>query len=249
MEKNQSFAAERIHSVRVRLTWAQLEIIKGGQDAFHVHIVGHDDSADEIRVEEKNNALIISQPQYTAAAGMISLKRWIQVCVRVPDGWIGEMDASTVSGPINAHKVHGDDLAFSTVSGSIHAASINGSHVGLRSISGAIAGEGIKTQHLFLRAVSGRVKLTDIQSATTKVFTVSGKISLQLGDECKSIDLQSISGDVQLSLKGSVKETSLRSLIGQYHLDDELIKSEDGLDITSMSVTGSLTVAAAEART
>jgi len=242
MEKNCSFLADFIHSVRIRLTWAQLEIIKGGQEAFHIHIAGHEDSVNEIRVEEKDHEVTISQPQYTAAMGIVSLKRWIQVCVRVPDGWKGELDASTVSGTISAHKICGDDIAFSTVSGSIHAISICGSHVGIRSISGAIAGDAIETKHLFLRTVSGKAKLEDVQSVTSKVFTVSGKICLQLGGGCKFIDLQSISGDVQLFLKGPVKETSLRSLIGQCSVDEELEKSEDGLDISSISVTGSLTV-------
>jgi len=244
MKKNFAYPEGSIHSVRVKLTWAQLELVKGGDKAFHVYIAGHESVVDEIRVEEKEGELIISQPQYTVATGM-ALKRWIQVCVRVPDGFKGELDASTVSGMISAHNINGDDIAVSTVSGPIHANGIRGGHVGLRSISGAIAGEAIHAKHLLLRTVSGSAKLSGVHSAKSKVFTVSGKTSLALDDGCKSIDLQSISGDITLLLKGPVKEASLRSLIGQYRLDEALEKSDDGLDISSTSVTGSLTVTAA----
>lgn len=242
MEKNYSFPAGQINSVRIKLTWAQLEIIKGGQEAFHVHVAGYEDRIDEIRVEEKENELFISQPNYTAAKEIVPIKRWIQVCIRLPEGWSGDIDASTVSGMISAHRIDGDDVAFTTVSGSMHVKSISGSHVGIRSITGSIISDTIHAKHLFLRTVSGKANVSNVHSTSSKVFTVSANVNLQLNNGCKSVDIQSISGDIHLEVEGPVKETSLRSLGGQFLLDEEIDKNEEGLDISSTSVSGSLTV-------
>lgn len=242
MEKNLSFPAEQVQSVRVKLTWAQVEVITGSSDAFHVHIAGHEESVDEINVEMMNNALLIAQPQYTVAKEMMPRKRWLQIYLRVPEGWNRDMDIATVSGILGVRKVNGDDIALTTVSGQMNIQHVSAGHLGIRSASGAVSGDAVAVKHLYIRTISGKVALSDVQSTTCKVFTVSADVSLKLGKGGRSLDMQSISGNINLEVEGAIKEASLHSLSGQFILSDEMQKSEDGLDITSSSISGSLSV-------
>lgn len=242
MEKNLSIPQDQVKNVRVKLTFAQIEVITGASDAFQIHIAGHEESVNDINVTIANEELTIAQPQYTVAQEIMPLKRWMQMYLHIPDGWDGDVDIATVSGTLSARKVSADEIALTTVSGPIHMQHVTGKHMGIRSVSGAVTGEFITAKHLYIRTVSGKVTLTGAQTTAGKVFSVSADVHLGLASSARSLDTQSVSGDINIEVDGPIKSASLHSLSGQFIQAEDLLKNDDGVDISSSSISGSLSV-------
>lgn len=242
MEKNLSFPCGSIKNVRVKLTFTQIEVITGTTDAFQIHIAGLEESVDDINVEVKNDELTIVQPQYTVVQDIIPVKRWMQMSLRIPDGWNGDIDISTVTGMLNARKVSVDEIAFTTVSGPIHLQQITGGHIGIRSVTGAVNGDIISAKHLYIRTMSGKVSLHNVKTSVGKVFSVSADVNISITGDARSLDTQSVSGDINVEVDKPIKNASLHSLTGQIIQSEELQKGDDGIDISSSSISGSLSI-------
>ncbi len=248
MERNLSFPRDSIARVRVKLTWAQVEAVSGGPDAFDVLIAGDEDSVEELRVEQTGDDLSIAQPQLAFAKEILPRRRWLQICLRVPAAWKGDLDIATISGSLGAHGIAGDEVTLTTVSGPIHAHDIVSGHFAMHTATGTLAGDTIQANHCYIRTVSGRVAVAEARFTSAKVFTVSGEVSLALADGAKTLDLQSVSGAMRVETDTPVL-AALHSLSGQLSLDESLA-ARDGiienvkniLEITASSVTGDLAV-------
>lgn len=244
MEHNYSFPGAEIEKVRVKLTWAQIEITSVAADVFNVNIAGYQDSMDELHVELKDDELVIQQPQYTAAQNILPKRRWLQICLFVPESWKdAEMDISTVSGTASLRKLRGKEMSFSTISGRMNVNEIKGKEISLRTVSGGISGTNIASKHLHLRTVSGNITLADLSFDSAKTFSISGNTTLSIdGDDCESLELQSISGDIVIEVEKPIKGASLHSFNGQYSIEEGLENSGEHFIIQASSVSGSLSI-------
>ncbi len=241
METNLSFSHDAIERVRAKLTWAQLELLVAPEDEFHLIIAGDDESVEELRAEISARELVIAQPQLGFAKELLPRRRWLQICLRLPEGWRGEIDADSVSGMIGAHKIIGEDVSLTTISGRVLAEGVSANTLSLHSVSGSIAGEALTARRANFRTISGRMGLTNLTLASAKASSVSGEIQISLNDGCRSLDLQSVSGSTSVEVD-QVSGASAHSLSGQFVLSDEIQKTPDGVEITSTSVSGSLMI-------
>jgi hypothetical protein len=239
MERNLSFPSESVVTLRVRLTWGQAELLTGESDQFQVLIAGDDDSVEEVRAEMRGGEVLVAQPQLAYAKELLPRNRWLQICVRVPKGWRGDLEASTVAGMLGARSLALGDLSLTTVSGSLRANQLSGDQLFLHTVAGAISGEALQAKRVNLRTVSGRVALKDLGFITGKAFTVSGEVNLLLRDGCRALDVQSVSGGICIET-ASPAQGALHSLSGQFIRGDGVQWAEGGLEVSASSVSGDL---------
>ena len=90
MERNLSFDTEELSSIAVRLGWAQLEMFADEVDKVQVMAAGDDSSVEDLRIAVKDGILTVEQPQYGLSLNIME-SRWLQVCVRVPSQWRGDV--------------------------------------------------------------------------------------------------------------------------------------------------------------
>lgn len=241
MERNYAFDPETIGRIRTKLTWAQLEIDPTRSSKLKLMISGDDESVEELRVEDGIEGLLVAQPQLGYAKELLPRNRWLQISLRLPADWHGDLDADTVAGTISAHVIEGGDVAFNSVSGSINVRDIKARSLWLHTVAGAIAGTCLEAQRANLRSISGPITLGEAAFGSTKLFTISGHVTLDMLPSCHTLDAQSVSGSLAVQTDGPVRPT-LHSLSGQFVLTGDVPQGDGGLEISASSVSGDLTV-------
>lgn len=241
MEHNHVYPAQAISQVRIKLTWAQLELDATKASDFQLIVAGDDESVEELRVEQTGDGLTIGQPQLAYAMEILPRRRWLQICLRIPEAWRGELDANTVAGTVSARKFAGTDVSLTTVSGSMNVRDMQADILWLHTVSGAVSGKNLTAKRCNLRGVSGQMKLTEVAFEKTKVFTVGGSVELSMLPGARSLDGQSVSGSLCVETDGPVK-AALHSLSGQFLLDDSFKQQNEGMEISVSSVSGDLAV-------
>jgi len=241
MERNLSFPREAVSRVRTKLTWAQLEIVTAPVDELRLLIAGDDDSVEELRTELESQELTIAQPQLAYAKEILPRRRWLQICLRLPESWRGELDVSNIAGMVGAHKLTGEEIALTTVSGRILADGLSAGSLSLRTVSGSVAGGDLTAQRAHFRTVSGKMSLTGLRLTKTKASTVSGDVRLSLREGGRSLDLQSVSGSFAIEVEGPVK-AAMHALSGQLIVSDGIAEAPECLEISASSVSGNLVV-------
>jgi len=243
MERNVSFQSDGVQNVRAKLTWAQIEIVSGPGTEFQLLIAGDDESVEEVRAEKAGEEIVLSQPHLAYAKELLPRRRWLQICLRVPEGWRGDLDVDTIAGMIGLHKVSASSLSLTTVAGAMRVNGAECDFLVLQSATGAITVEGVRAKRANLRTVSGKITFENATVYATKLFTVSGEVFLALRKECRTLDSQSVSGAISVTVDGPAKAV-LRSLSGQFLVDEKVEQAEGGLEITASSVSGDLAVKA-----
>lgn len=242
MEKNFAYPMNAFVRVRAKITWAQLEIATTKGAEFQLIIAGDDESVEELRVEQNRRELTVAQPQFGGyAKEIIPRRRWLQICVRIPAEWRGDVDADTITGPLSAYGFAGTDVALSTVSGAINVRNLQAQSLFLHTVSGTIAGNDLVANRTNLRGVSGKQALRSVQFGLIKSFTVSGDVSLDLLEGSRTLDMQSISGNMQVETNDPVN-AALHSLSGRFLMEDNVERATDGFDISASSVSGDLSI-------
>ncbi len=241
MERNLTLPQEGILNIRSKLTFGQIEVVSGSLEQFELIIAGDEDSVSELRVELSGDSLVIAQPQLSYAKEILPLRRWLQICLRIPKAWKGSVDISTISGMIGARSLWVTEISLTTVSGTILARSIECGRYAQHSVTGTATGEAIQAGYGYLRTVSGKIIMEDALFQTAKVFTVSGEVSLAMKDGGKTLDMQSISAPLCVQVNGPV-QAALHSISGQFLLAEDIPQAEGGLEISVSSVSGDLAV-------
>lgn len=241
MENNYTYEGSGIRRVRLKLTWAQAEVVPATAGQFQLIIAGDDDSVEELRIEQNDGDLFVSQPQLAYAKEILPRRRWMQICLRVPETWEGDLDVDTVAGSVGVHSVKGADVTIGSISGSLNTRDIKGNAIWLHTVSGGISAENLCAKKGNLRSVSGDMSVQNAAFEYTKVFTISGDVTLTLGASCRMLESQSVSGSVSIETAGPVR-AALHSLSGQYILGEGLEAAEGGLTINASSVSGDLAV-------
>lgn len=111
MERNLSFDTEGLEKIAVHLGWAQLEMFADEVDKVQVMAAGDDSSVEDLRIAVKDGCLTVEQPQYGLSLNIMEC-RWLQVCVRVPSQWKGDIALSTLSGLLSARKLCAKSLSL-----------------------------------------------------------------------------------------------------------------------------------------
>jgi len=241
MEKNLSFSVDQVQRVRIKLAWAQAEIVTGAPGEHQLFIAGDEESIDELRVEHTDGEVAVVQPQLSYAKEVLQRSRWLQICLRVPPEFQGDIDVDTVTGPIGANKISCGDVSLTTVSGSIRAKGIESHRASIHTVTGGITGENLRADRGSLRTVSGTATLEAASFGTVKAFTVSGGLNLSLAEGCRTLDIQSVSGGTRVEVQGPAKAV-LHSIGGRLLLGEEVKSGPGCLEISASSVTGDLTV-------
>jgi len=241
MEQNLTFPSAQVKRVRMKLAWAQAEIVDSASKVHQLLIAGDDESIAELRAELADGEIVVVQPQRSYAKEVLHRSRWLQICLRLPRDYAGDLDVDTVTGPIGANKITGAEVALTTVSAPIRVKGVTGNRISLHTVSGAITGDTLRAARGGFRSVSGTISLENILMDTVKSFTVSGETNLTLLDGCRTLDLQSISGAACVGAEGAAKAT-LGSLSGQFLLGEDVKDAPGCLEITMSSMSGDLVV-------
>ncbi len=240
MSRNETFDAASVTRLEAGLAWATLEITADGVDCIQLIVAGTPEDVEDLRAGTENGILKVEQPAYGLSA-RINSERWMQVTIRVPRDWKGEVACSTVAGLLRARGLSGTDFSLSTISGGLRASELHAMTMSLRTVTGGLTAAGIRSDSLSLRTVSGGIVVEEAAARKVKAVTVGADLSLDLTEVPERIDLNSVSGDLAVSLPAETAEISLRAVTGKLRTAG-VAPGGDGPAITANAVSGNLTV-------
>ena len=240
MERSISYPANLVHSVHVRLGWAQVELLRTDAQDVQTIVAGDEHSVKELHIRHEDGKLVIEQPQYGLSLNLNS--KWMQVCVRVPAAWHGDIALTTVSGALSLKDVRGGEVSLDTVSGTVLADQLDCAALTLTAVSGAVQATRVTGNTLRVRNVSAAIGLHEVRFETGRVTTVTGHVALNFSAPFRTLDLQSVSADIDVQLPGGKAEASLRSVSGRLTLNG-LSGGEHPPTVQAATVTGNVTIA------
>lgn len=235
MERNVSFPAKEVSSINIRLAWAQIEVFADDVENVQVMAAGDATTVADLRIECKDGALLVEQPQYGFTINIMESK-WLQVCVRIPLDWQKELSCSTISSLLSARKLNCDTLTLDTVSGDLRALELSAREMALKTISGDIRGEHLQADKLSLRSISGDAALSGLRTDTLRCTSVTGAQDYQMTDAFHKVDVNAVSGNVIITAPVDAMKVNLRSVSGR--MLTEGVSITDREDCPTVNVTG-----------
>ncbi len=235
MERNLSFDTEELSSIAVRLGWAQLEMFADEVDKVQVMAAGDDSSVEDLRIAVKDGILTVEQPQYGLSLNIME-SRWLQVCVRVPSQWKGDVALSTLSGLLSARKLCAGSLSLETVSGDLRAVRLTATDATLKTVGGDMRGEQLTAENLSVRSVSGDTALDALNVQSLKCTSVTGEQTYNMTSAFRKVDVTAVSGNVIITAPVEAMDVSLRSISGRVRTEGVNIREGEG--VPSVRVTG-----------
>ena len=235
MERNLSFDTDGLVSINVHLGWAQLEMFADEVDKIQVMAAGDDSSVEDLRIAVKDGALMVEQPQYGLSLNIME-SRWLQVCVRVPSQWKGNVALSTLSGLLSARKLSAKSLSMKTVSGDLRAVRITADEATLKTVGGDMRGEQLTAENLSVRSVSGDTALDALSVQSLKSNSVTGEQTYNMTSTFRKVDVNAVSGNVIITAPVEAMDVNLRSISGRVRTEGVNIR--EGGDVPSVRVTG-----------
>ena len=177
----------------------------------------------------------MEQPQYGISLNIMEC-RWLQVCVRVPSQWKGDIALSTLSGLLSARKLCAKSLSLETVSGDLHAVRICAADASLKTVGGDMRGEQLTAESLNVRSVSGDTALDALSVKSLKCTSVSGEQTYNMACAFEKVDVTAVSGNVIITAPVEAMDVSLRSISGRVRTEGVNIREGEG--VPSVRVTG-----------
>lgn len=236
MERNLSFDIQDFSSIAVHLAWAQLEVFASDVDRVQVMAAGDDVSVEDLRIDIKEDELLIEQPQYGLYLN-ITESRWLQVCIRVPFAWDKRLQCSTLSGLLSVRKLSTNELSLETVSGDLRAVGLAASErMAFKTVSGDIRGEELQANRLTVRSVSGDIALDALSVDALKCTSVSGEQTYNMTRSFHSVEVTTVSGNVIITAPVEAMDASLRSISGRVRTEGVSIREDEGVPV--VRVTG-----------
>lgn len=243
MERNVNYLATMVEAVQVRVGWAQVELLTADTQEVQTAVAGDDRSAKELIIRHENGKLVIEQPQYGLLPHLDS--KWLQICVRVPQEWKGNIALTTVSGAISVKSVRGAEVSLDTVSGTVHVDRVQCDALAMNAVSGAVQATRVSGGALRVRNVSASIGLYEAAFDAVKAVAVSGQVSMAFARPFATMEMQAATGDMQLSLPGGRLETVFRSVGGKLSAEG-FTGGEGAPTLQATTVTGNLSVSHAE---
>ncbi|MEG0269347.1 MAG: DUF4097 family beta strand repeat-containing protein [Clostridia bacterium] len=235
MERNLSFETEKLSEIAVHLAWAQLEIFADDVEKIQVMAAGDENTTNDLRIEVKDNVLLVEQPQYGISFNITDSK-WLQVCVRVPRTWKKLIRCNTISGLLSARKLSGSEIALDTVSGDVQALKLTSPQMFVRTVSGDVRGEELTAERLNVRSVSGNMALDALSVGSLHGGSISGEQIYNMLGSFERVDVTAVSGNVMITSPVDEMSVSLRSISGRVRTEGVTITERAGLP--SVRVTG-----------
>ena len=247
MERNESFVTANLNDVAIRLAWAQVEIFADDIERVQVLAAGDENSVRDLRIEIKEDALVVEQPQYGLSLNIMD-SHWMQVCVRVPRAWERKLHVSTISGLLNARGLNGSRIVLDTVSGDVRATRLTAKELSLKTVTGELRADTLNADSISIRTVSGTVGLDDVALRTCRGTTVSGDVRMKLRTAFETVEVRSVSGDVTLLTGENRINASLRSVSGRVATDGvELTEERNAPSVRVTAVSADLRLICAKA--
>lgn len=240
MSRNETFDAAAVTRLDVSLAWAALEMTVDSVARIQLIVAGTPEDVEDLKAEADQGVLSVAQPAYGLST-RLNTERWMQVTLRIPEDWKGEVACSTMSGILRARGLSGSDFSLSTISGNLRASALNAMTLSLRTVSGGLTASDLRADSLSLRTVSGALTIERAAARRLKATTVSADLSLDLTEPPERVDITSVSGDTAIALPAESAAVSLRAVSGKLRTPG-LTPGDEGPVISENSVSGSLTV-------
>ncbi|MCL2810427.1 MAG: DUF4097 domain-containing protein [Clostridia bacterium] len=239
MERNIAYPTALVSEIQVRVGWAQVELLSADIQEAQVALAGDDRSVREMVIRHEDDKLTVEQPQYGLLPHFDS--KWMQIQVRVPREWCGNVLLITVSGAISARNLRGKEVHLDTASGTVRAERIQCDTFEMNAVSGAMQSTRVICDKLQVRNVSSAINLCEMDANTVKVISISGQVTMDFARPFSSLDLQVATGDTQVYLPGDRAEVAFRSVSGK--LAAEGFEGGSGApSVRATTIAGSLSV-------
>ncbi len=244
MNRNESFPAGGITALDIRLAWATLELISDAVEDVQVLISGNEEDVEDLKVALDGGKLTVEQPAYGLTTH-ITMVRWMQVIVRLPQGWKGAVQAGTVAGPLRCRGLTGSDVALTTVSGDLRGTDLSAIALSMRTVTGSLTLIGAGAESFTARTVSGLVRLERGDFRAVKASATGSRIFLDLDAPFDRLECTTVAGDIEVQAPIQAAVITFRSAAGRLRTGGVSI-TDEGPDIHVTTVSGSLTVSRKE---
>lgn len=236
MERNIGYPASMVDAVQVRVGSAQVELLCADTQEVQAVIAGDVRSAGELVIRHENGKLCIEQPQY----GVLNFStKWLQICLRLPQQWCGNIGLTTISGAISVKGIQGGEVSIDTVSGNVHTDRVRCQSLAMNAVSGALQATRVSGRLLRIRNVSSAINLFEADFETVKIITASGQVGLDFACPFRTLDIQAATGDIRVQAPGKGAEVAFRSVAGK--LTTQGICEEEGAPkVQVTTITGNL---------
>ncbi len=240
MERNNRYAAAEIKEVQVHLAWAQLSAVTADIDDIQVLVAGDDRSVNEMQIAIKEGALTVEQPQFGLSLDVMQGK-WMQVCLRMPEKFEGNVVLSTITGLITVRGIKADKLSVDTVNGDLRVTSVAASEIRMASVTGEICAGSLSGESLKIRAVNGKVDVQDASFDLVKTSSVAGKQKLVFVKPFVTMEARSVSGKIHVYAASRQLHVVTRSVKAQVKMKN-IEDNEQAPELRLITVSGRLEV-------
>lgn len=240
MNRNESFTGSQVNTLAVHLAWASLEMMVDDVADIQVMVSGDDNDVTDLKIACADGRLLVEQPTYGLSM-KLNTKRWMQLFLRIPRDWKGAVDASTISGALNARGLTGSDLALETVSGDLRASSLSAITLALKSATGDIQASALSADKLSLRSVSGMIALQGVTAQQAKSASVSGETSVEFLAPIERMESSTVSGRVRIFVPLEVADVTFAALSGKLRTSG--VSLQEGAPVIRVnSISGDLEI-------
>lgn len=235
MNRNESFSALTVTHLTVHLAWATLEIISDDVEELQLLISGDAHDVSELKISCENGLLLCEQPTYGINM-KLTTERWMQIFIRVPRSWKGEVEASTISAPLSARDLTGTDLTLETVSGD--PAHVRDALPDRIAPVGQRRGERLPPGGRPADAAQRvrRMSASECAFAAYRINAVSGDTLLSASAPFDRLDATTVSGSVRLSAPMDQADIVLRAISGRVRTGGvSIVEGAPPVSVTSVS--------------
>lgn len=241
MDRNETFAASAIGGLDVRLASATLNILAENVADIQLMVSGNEYDVSELRISSTGDMLSIEQPGHGLSMRQLNAPRWMQLTLRVPQGWTGPVNVSTMTGRLSLRGLSGSELMLESVSGEIEASQAAFDTSTVRSVSGDLRLEQLSGSKCSLRTVSGDVLGQQLAFDAYRLNSVSGSFTLDMTRPFQRVDGNSVSGDMTIHAPMTQVNAIFRTVSGRIHTDGVSILEDEPL-VHINTVSGDLTM-------
>ena len=210
MARIENFSALTISTLRIRLTRAALTITVDEVADIQVAISG--EHPDSVKLRRQDGILSIAQSLHPG-------HKISEVLIILPMDWKGAVDASTLTGVINAGGMVGTDLMLRSLTGGVFAESLQGITAYLRTLTGAIAVSDMACERLHVRTLCGQVLLSACCFLTGQSFALRSRAEMDLAGPFDALSVRCLFGSMTVYAPLDQADASLTSLSGRLHTD------------------------------
>ena len=238
MNRTESFSQMEVTGLQLRLAWATADVMTGDVPQIQIHVAGNEEDVAALRITLEDGKLKIEQP----TAGLsykLNIIRWMQIMVRIPKEWRGNVDAATTTATLRARGLKGSDLSLETLTGSVEAEVLEAMTLKASSITGIIRLGAIHVPQITLKTISGNIHLREAVCEEVHCSSVSGNLELQMTEPFISVDANMVSANLRVTAPVEEADATFHTATGRILTDGVSIRKE-GPVVSAVSVSGNV---------